>query len=330
MSELSDRDWNRHKWAWVEALVQDQPSRGLAHDIAVLLARRYLQADKGRYAWVGLKTLAKELGVGRTSVIRGLDKLIADGWLVCEAGGKGRGDSNHYFLPECIPVPIKGSADGTLNEPNKGSADARKGYRPRTKRVPPTHEKGTAHGTQVESRASQGGREERGTPLRGDSRSAPLRSALGFATATRRQGNATERVVQFRPRPAGTKQQHGQSTARPEASPRQAKPNRNARPGKLGGSSFPDGWVLGDAELAIAVDVCGWELPTAEHHFRRFRLWHLQNDARRADWSAAWEKWCVDELDKQERKPRTQMEDVWEAAKQAAEEEEQKRRERKH
>ena len=279
--------------------MQDQPSRGLAHDIAVLLARRYLQADKGRYAWASVRTLAKELGVARTSVIRALGKLIADGWLVCEAGGKGAGDSNHYFLPERIPVPIKGSADATLNAPNKGSVHAQKGSRPRTIRVAPTHNKGSADATQV--RYSEGGaREERGSsPLRGDSLSAPASiSWFGNCNTAARQRNGTGGAVPAKAA-AGTKQQHGQSTARheasprqAEASPRQAKPNRNARSGKPGGSPFPDGWVLGDAELAIAVSVCGWDSPKAEDEFAKFKARALDKGWTSNNWSAAWTTWC--------------------------------------
>jgi hypothetical protein len=109
----------------VAALMLDQPTRGLAHDIGFMLARRYLQASKERYAWASLKTLAKEHGVARTSIVRAFDKLITGGWLLWEKGGQGAGDSNHYYLPDEIPTA------------NKGSAGAPEGLRPRTIRVAP-------------------------------------------------------------------------------------------------------------------------------------------------------------------------------------------------
>jgi DNA-binding transcriptional MocR family regulator len=131
-----DDDWFRHKLKWLDALALDQPTRGLAHDIGVLLVRRYLHASK-RYAWISMDRLAREMGVARSSVLRAFEKLIGNGWLDCDRGGSGRGRNNHYYLPDRIPQPVKRSVDASFytgDDHKKRSADA-------TRNVASTHKK---------------------------------------------------------------------------------------------------------------------------------------------------------------------------------------------
>jgi hypothetical protein len=105
-------------------------------------------------------------------------------------------------------------------------------------------------------------------------------------------------VINFQPRPAAsTKQHHGNnkpaarheaSPRQADASPRQAKPKRNAGSGK----PFPDGWLCGDAELAIAIGVCGWDVSKAEDEFAKFEARALDKGWTSNNWSAAWTTWC--------------------------------------
>jgi hypothetical protein len=158
-----DADWLRHKLRWQDALALDQPTRGLAHDIGVLLVRSYLHASK-RYAWISMDRLASEMGVARSSVLRAFEKLIGNGWLECDRGGFGRGRTNHYYLPDRSPQPVKRSGDApfdTGEDRDKRSADE-------TRNVASTHKKGSGDATRVGNN-SQGMESERVRASRRDS-----------------------------------------------------------------------------------------------------------------------------------------------------------------
>src|SRR6266700_2161240 len=161
---MADNNWLKHKLAWLDALAQDQPTRGVAHDIGILLVRRYLHSKK-RYAWISISRLASELGVSSSSVLRAFDKLISAGWLVrWKQGGHGPGDSNHYYLPDCIPKPKrsvkKGSVHATKDATTRVAPTQNKGSVHATTRVAPTQNKGSVHATQVFNDEYEGSQRE--------------------------------------------------------------------------------------------------------------------------------------------------------------------------
>lgn len=74
-------------------------------------------------------------------------------------------------------------------------------------------------------------------------------------------------------------------------------------------NSFPEGWEIGNAELAVA-SLVGWDLPKAEEQFDRFRNWCLDKGRTSANWPAAWQTWCQRGLEYEEKqdtssKPKT-------------------------
>jgi hypothetical protein len=56
---------------------------------------------------------------------------------------------------------------------------------------------------------------------------------------------------------------------------------------------WPEGWVVGNAELKVANRIAGWDLPKAEEQMEAFRRWAAAGNKRSADWAVAWETWCV-------------------------------------
>jgi hypothetical protein len=267
---MNNKEWIKHKFNWLRALVADQPTRGAAHDVGFLLALRYMQVDKGRFAWASINRLARDLGVARSSVLRALNKLIAGGWLVCKPGGHEHGNSNEYYLPQRIPKPHKGSSVGA---PSSVGA---------TKVVAPTHQTGSVDATQVECMSKSRGA-ERVRALRRETLSDPRfsfpktstqqRPSTSSAPRQRRSARVVE--VDFRPRPALHR-----TNAR-SAAHRQGK----AQP-------FPQHWEIGNAELATARTICGWDLPTAEGQFEAFRDKALDQGWTSHNWPAAWKTWC--------------------------------------
>jgi hypothetical protein len=58
---------------------------------------------------------------------------------------------------------------------------------------------------------------------------------------------------------------------------------------------FPDGWVAGPAELAVAADLAGWDPVGAELEFGKFRDYHREEkQSRKRNWGVAWKTWCRD------------------------------------
>jgi hypothetical protein len=132
MKSDEDKGWTHRKLSWLEALAKDYPTRGLAHDIGVMYATRYLNSES-HDGWVGVNTLASQLGAARSSIMRALARLVEGGWLVrAQQGGSGWGDTNHYRLPTIIPQPQSsvgatgsaGTSKRVARTLRKGSADA--------------------------------------------------------------------------------------------------------------------------------------------------------------------------------------------------------------
>ena len=256
-----DRDeWFKHKLEWLDALALDQPTRGLAHDIGILLVRRYLHASK-RYAWISMDRLASEMGVARSSVLRAFDKLIGDGWLDYERGGTGRGDSNHYYLPDRIPLPRKRSVDATLSGRNTAKSVAPTHKRrsvDATESVAPTHKKRSVHATRVGKKSEKESEREAGKrALRRDSPSAP-----DFSSRVKK------------------------TLHRDRQQPRHAKQPRASA------SDFPNDWILGNEEIAEAHRLVDWDLPKTEEEFAKFKAWNLDKGRQSSNWPAAWQTWC--------------------------------------
>ncbi|WP_375159794.1 hypothetical protein [Bradyrhizobium sp. RDT46] len=56
---------------------------------------------------------------------------------------------------------------------------------------------------------------------------------------------------------------------------------------------FPEEWVFGSAEAAIAFrSPAQWDSNRAQMEFQSFRTYHLKKGDRWLDWSAAWASWC--------------------------------------
>ena len=287
--ETADDSWLKFKLRWLDALAQDHPTRGLAHDIAILLVRRYLFEDPG-YAWISMDELAFEMDVARSSVLRAFGKLIDGGWLVCKRGGTGRGDSNRYYMPERIPLPGKRSVDASLNAKSVAPTHRKRSVGA-PESVAPTHNKRSVHATRV--RREESGRESekvRPRALRRDSPSAP-----DFSSRVKQ----TLHGEQQSPRRAKR-----QPSDRSEAQQPRKHKDTSTRP-KV--SAFPDDWVLGHDEIAVAQGLTNWDLAKTDDEFAMFRTWMLDKGSTSANWPAAWEGWCrrgrKHEAKEQETKP---------------------------
>ncbi|MEY9182348.1 helix-turn-helix domain-containing protein [Bradyrhizobium sp. USDA 313] len=110
-------------------LAQVKADRGLS-PVAFLVAYEIGQHFNARYggaAWPSSQTIAKNIGVGKATVIRAVRQLRERGHLTVEpgrAGGPpGRGHSNRYRMAK---PPRKGSSEHPL-EPEKGSTGDAKG-----------------------------------------------------------------------------------------------------------------------------------------------------------------------------------------------------------
>jgi hypothetical protein len=132
-------------------------------------------------------------------------------------------------------------------------------------------------------------------------------------------------VVPFRPKPLGqtTSPQQGAPRWRQPTSPQQGASGQTHQPkdhlskeaqpaarrqGKAQPKTpFPEGWELGNAELAIAQRVANWDFEASEFQFRRFRLWYREKGLPSADWSASWEKWCMSGLERANKQPGRQL-----------------------
>jgi DNA-binding transcriptional MocR family regulator len=251
-------DWFRHKLKWLDALALDQPTRGLAHDIGVLLVRRYLHASKG-YAWISMDRLAREMGVARSSVLRAFEKLIGNGWLECDRGGFGRGRTNHYYLPDRVPQPVKRSGDApcyTGEDREKRSVDT-------IRNVASARKKGSVHATRIGNK-SQGMESERVSASRRDSPSSPI-----FASQVEQAMRESRQQARPTKRPKQTKHPSGRKV-----------------------SDFPNDWIFGNNEIALGHRLARWDLAKTEDEFAKFKTWHQSKGSVSLNWPAAWETWC--------------------------------------
>jgi hypothetical protein len=62
--------------------------------------------------------------------------------------------------------------------------------------------------------------------------------------------------------------------------------------------------VCGDAELAIAASLCGWDQATAEAQFDTFRDKALHHGWISYNWAAAWRTFCKRGLEYERNHPR--------------------------
>jgi hypothetical protein len=58
------------------------------------------------------------------------------------------------------------------------------------------------------------------------------------------------------------------------------------------GETFPEGWLLGDAERKDAKRIVGWDAERAEAEFEKFRDYHVEHDTRYRSWDHGWRNWC--------------------------------------
>jgi hypothetical protein len=96
-----ETSWTRRKFEWLKALIADNETRGIAHDIATLFAIKYFNSESHE-AWPAIETLASDLNVSTRGCSKAINKLVAKGWLKRKRGG-GRHCSNTYRLPKRIP-----------------------------------------------------------------------------------------------------------------------------------------------------------------------------------------------------------------------------------
>jgi hypothetical protein len=252
-------DWFKRKFEWLESVAADPALRGLPVAIAVKLAWRYLNAET-QDAWPKVSTLAAELNADPRSVQRALDRLVAAGKLSFERGGRGPRDTNRYR--------IKGGTDATLKKrvastPKKGGVHAGK----RVAYTPPESTSDNPEGARESPR------------LRRDSLCTPRFSS---SKATDRPSHPAARAERSEPTArADLRSANNHSGNKRSAAHRQGK----AQP-------LPQDWVIGNAELAIARTVAGWDLPTAEDEFAKFKDWHAHRASQSANWPAAWQTWC--------------------------------------
>jgi DNA-binding transcriptional regulator YhcF (GntR family) len=94
---MSDDNWFKRKFDWLDVIANDPTLRGLPFAIAFKLAWRYLHSEK-RYAWPSVDTLAAELNAKPRGVQRALDRMVDAGVLGVKKGGRGPRDTNHYEI----------------------------------------------------------------------------------------------------------------------------------------------------------------------------------------------------------------------------------------
>jgi hypothetical protein len=88
-------DLTRHRFAWLDALARHEDQPPNVFRLGYLIAS-YVNRKTGD-AWPGQDRLARELGVGLSTVRRGRAWLVANAYLKITAG-RGRGRTHHYQL----------------------------------------------------------------------------------------------------------------------------------------------------------------------------------------------------------------------------------------
>ena len=101
---------------WLNRVKADAELSPVAFMVAFEIGQHF-NSRHGGAAWPGLETIARSIGVGKTTVIRTVRQLRERGHLTVEPGRAGRGHSNRYRMAK---TKIKGpSVD--LSEPDKRS-----------------------------------------------------------------------------------------------------------------------------------------------------------------------------------------------------------------
>lgn len=256
---MSSADFVRRKLDWLLAVAADRRTRGIAHDVAILLACRYVNSESGK-AWPSIGRLARDLDVHWSSVQRGLKQLTECGFLQ-PVGGAHR--SNTYRLRYIAP---------TLGTPSHRryttpSADAMPTY------------SADAIRTRYETRY---GTRDRESSYAADaaSLSSPASYSLGKEGSPSNQGSPARFVPD---------KQTSSATASPGKPAGKRKP---AGSHKLpGGSAFPQQWVCAAPELMCAHEIAGWDNERSYAEFDKFRNWCLRKNPRSWDWPASWRNW---------------------------------------
>jgi DNA-binding transcriptional MocR family regulator len=80
---------------WLGMVARDPALNSSAVRVAVLLWDRF-NIERGG-AWPSIDTMAEEIAMDRSTVIRALHQLEARGWITVERGGRGK---SNFYRPE--------------------------------------------------------------------------------------------------------------------------------------------------------------------------------------------------------------------------------------
>jgi hypothetical protein len=249
--------WPEFKFRWLEALARDKATRGLPHDIAIILGTKYLNS-RSKDAWPAIARLANDLCTDRRAVQRALDKLVCGRWLRRIRGGKGRSDTNHYALPLELPGTEKG---GLHAAPRSGADAALRSSLGRSAR----HCKGGLESS------------ERAVPRPPESGNNPGGNPRETADAAHSQ-TPRDNLGQGREEPPNNKRR---STEAPHGGQRRRR------------IPLPEEWILGPAQIKIAAELTDWNDDEIHAQFSRFLTWHRANRPYSFDWMASWNNWCI-------------------------------------
>jgi hypothetical protein len=253
---MSHNGWTRRKFEWLKALAADNGTRGIAHDIAILLALRYLNSDSHK-AWPAIDTLANELNVSRRGVVDALNRLVADGWLKRKRGGGHA--TTVYWLCKEIPSARKSAADCTGDRQTTSAVQRRNQC---SALHPPVQSSvknqcSALHGNKRRNkdRIREGKRE--GKTRLTARLSLPLNGASGFSHE--------DIEVEVNNSQRKTQKSHPRKT---------------------------QDWVLDNEAIEVAQRVAGWTLEQAEHELYKLKRYLAEKGGRTKDWRASWERWC--------------------------------------
>lgn len=89
----------------------------------VLLAIAAHCNEDGR-CWPGMDALLRYTKLSKNTILQARDELVSINELVVETGGKGAGDTNHYYLSAFMDSRVQKGSEN----PNKGSDGREKGF----------------------------------------------------------------------------------------------------------------------------------------------------------------------------------------------------------
>lgn len=93
MQDQSEFPYRRHRW--IGSVARDNELTGSAYRVAILIWD--YTNEKYGYAWPSHSTIADNLGIHRSTVIRCIHRLAERGWLSIEQR-TGQGSANRYYL----------------------------------------------------------------------------------------------------------------------------------------------------------------------------------------------------------------------------------------